>query len=235
MPSAQLSGVTLAQMRKWGEKVLNYTFTPKNCQDLSNRLKDTQVHNLSSVLSCVFLEPEKGILVNGSIESQVTQTCVVSLQPIDVKVKESFFLKLLPVPSYEKTLHIEQEDGIKYYTFSQDKDVETLPLEKEYIDFFGLLSEQLILSLDPYPRAENAVFSTYTVHAMPKGAKKKTDASDGASQNSNNSSHVEDAKEQKNKKFKIVPSDETSSDTDETHKPFAVLSKIQLTKEPKKD
>lgn len=86
----------------------------------------------------------KGVVVTGSLTAKVVQACVVSLEPVDGAVSESFEAEFGPV---EEAVNLE-------LSLEDDDPVE--PFEARGIDIGELAVQHLSLSLDPYPRAEGA-------------------------------------------------------------------------------
>jgi uncharacterized metal-binding protein YceD (DUF177 family) len=84
------------------------------------------------------------------ITAQVTQTCVITLEPVDQTIDETVALRFVPVamiPEAEDSAELDPEtlDGPDEIPFTGDK-----------IDLGAALTEQLALSLDPYPRKPGA-------------------------------------------------------------------------------
>ena len=91
--------------------------------------------------------------LNGRLEADVVQTCVVSLEPVQQHIDESLSVTLLPA---------ETTDG------RPDASVLVDPMDEDdrdiycngRIDLGALASEQLALHLDPYPRAAGVEFES---------------------------------------------------------------------------
>ncbi len=95
--------------------------------------------------------PAQGSLirVEGELTATVTQTCVVTLEPVESRVAESFVqLFTLEGPA--------QNEG-EVFVGPDDEEIPE-PLEGETLDLGELVAEQLSLALDPYPRAPGARF-----------------------------------------------------------------------------
>jgi uncharacterized metal-binding protein YceD (DUF177 family) len=90
-----------------------------------------------------------GAQVTGSLTARVTQTCVVSLDPFETEVTESFRLDLLP----SDVLDDAGEAGLYH-----DDEVE--PLEGDVLDIGELVAQYLSLALDPHPRRPGISFET---------------------------------------------------------------------------
>jgi uncharacterized metal-binding protein YceD (DUF177 family) len=90
------------------------------------------------------------IEVKGSLESEVVQRCVVTLEPVPAKVSESFRLTFgdaQPEPDLtEIDIDFEDSDPPE-------------PILDGKIDLGIIVAEQLSLGLDPYPRKSGAALS----------------------------------------------------------------------------
>jgi uncharacterized metal-binding protein YceD (DUF177 family) len=88
------------------------------------------------------------IHVEGEIEAEVTQACVVTLAPVPAKVADSFSADFADAddrrrPSAETDLDFEADDPPE-------------PIRNGHIDLGELAAEHLSLALNPYPRAPGA-------------------------------------------------------------------------------
>jgi len=90
----------------------------------------------------------KGVLVTGSFKADVTQACVVTLDPVEAHVEGEFERRFLPDAPQSDTREVrvdpEGEDPAE-------------PLGRE-IDLSEILVEELSLGLDPYPRKAGVEF-----------------------------------------------------------------------------
>ncbi|MDY0873093.1 YceD family protein [Dongia rigui] len=86
--------------------------------------------------------------VTGDLESEVVQTCVITLEPVPAQIREHFRLTFgdaEPEPALsEIDIHFDDSDPPE-------------PIVDGKIDLGALVAEQLSLALDPYPRKEGAV------------------------------------------------------------------------------
>jgi len=94
----------------------------------------------------------KGVRVSGELHAEVTQTCVVTIEPFPVMIDEPIDVRFAPPaerrPStggVEETLALDAEDPPE-------------PLVGGKIDLGALAAEFLALALDPYPRKPGAEF-----------------------------------------------------------------------------
>lgn len=108
-------------------------------------------------LHCAFKLRRVGattIEAQGALQAQVTETCVVSLDPFGHEVREAFTLYFVPDGTEDDDLDPEAIDEIPY--------------SGSAIDLGEAAVEQLALSLDPYPRKPGAALPA-DVAAEPAG------------------------------------------------------------------
>lgn len=91
-----------------------------------------------------------GWRLNGRLMAEAVQSCVLTLEPLPVRIDERFEINLVEAtdtpPSEEGEIDLELDDD--------SPDV----VENGQIDLGQYAVEQLALQLDPYPRKEGAVF-----------------------------------------------------------------------------
>jgi len=98
------------------------------------------------------------ILVRGELSAEVTQTCVVTLEPFEASISAPIDLRFAPADDAsarpgaaaseaETTLVVGEED-------------EPDPIVDGVIDLGAVASEFLTLNLDPYPRKPGAAFES---------------------------------------------------------------------------
>jgi len=91
-----------------------------------------------------------GWRLNGRLMAEAVQSCVLTLEPLPVRIDERFEINLVEAtdtpPSEEGEIDLELDDD--------SPDV----VENGQIDLGQYAVEQLALHLDPYPRKEGAVF-----------------------------------------------------------------------------
>ena len=86
--------------------------------------------------------------VRGQVSATVGQICVVTLEPIDSELAETFDLVFKPAPA-----------ALADAGVSADIDAEEIEtLVEGTVDLGALATEFLILGIDPYPRKAGAVF-----------------------------------------------------------------------------
>lgn len=90
----------------------------------------------------------QGIMVIGSLEAELEQQCTVSLKPVAERVKEDFEL-LLVDPEMANRM---DEDEAYLDEDAPDYDA----LEGDIIDVGEVIAQTLSISMNPYPRADDA-------------------------------------------------------------------------------
>ena len=88
----------------------------------------------------------RGVRVSGKLKADVTQTCVVTLDPLPAHVETEFERRFLPVEALPENYTERQEVFVE-----PEGEDPPEPVERE-IDLGELLVEELALGLDPYPR-----------------------------------------------------------------------------------
>ncbi|MGG7565446.1 YceD family protein [Rhodovulum sp. DZ06] len=111
------------------------------------------------------LSPEgAGWRLTAEIRARITQTCVVTLEPVDQLIEEPFTRLYLPdLPEADESLEVDLDP---------EEDDEPEPLGR-FIDPGEAAAEAAALVLDPYPRAEGIAFARAS--SAPKNADEITD------------------------------------------------------------
>jgi uncharacterized metal-binding protein YceD (DUF177 family) len=95
--------------------------------------------------------PGESVRLKGRLRARPTQTCVISLQPVeslvDVPVEADFW----PAPMIERWHHESDDDSLAEPTTEWPE-----PIEHGMLDLGPLVYETFAMALDPYPRAEGA-------------------------------------------------------------------------------
>lgn len=93
------------------------------------------------------------VRVEGTLRAHATQSCVVTLEPVEETIEAAIDLVFAPMP-----------EGGDSATTPDDED-EPDPLVDGKIDLGALAAEFLALNLDPYPRKPGAVFEPHVEDA----------------------------------------------------------------------
>jgi uncharacterized metal-binding protein YceD (DUF177 family) len=94
----------------------------------------------------------EGLRVAGTISATVTQTCVVTLEPIENEVAESVDLTFMPGPDSAR-------DGATEQIAASPAREPPEALIDGTVDLGAIATEFLLLGIDPYPRKTGAVFA----------------------------------------------------------------------------
>lgn len=138
----------LAQL---GEVAVPFDLTaePAECAALARRFRIPAVKRLRGHGTVQRARAGELILVEGEIEGAVTQTCVVTLEPVDNDVAEPFRIAFLVDPQIvDGEVVIDPEDP-----------EEPEPLEEDPLDLGELIAQHFSLALDPYPRRPDVSFT----------------------------------------------------------------------------
>lgn len=92
------------------------------------------------------LQGGTGLHVDGRIRAQVTQNCVVTLEPVEQTVDEKFSLE------FGATLDVLDEATGEMVILPDQEQPEPMPADG--LDVGELVAEQLALAIDPYPRKQ---------------------------------------------------------------------------------
>jgi len=115
--------------------------TAAECAALAERLLLPGIASLYCRWRCQSL-PAGIVSATGVLRAAITQLCVVSLDPFPAKIDERFEVRFVPESE------IGEED--------ESEEIDEIPYQGFEIDLGEATSEQLALSLDPYPRKPGA-------------------------------------------------------------------------------
>ena len=107
----------------------------------------------SIVGTFTLVEAEDGCVdLTGEVVAKVTQSCVVTLEPVAKIVREPVEIRFVA------GLTADSDEVSAEMAGDQDATVDILPLEGDSIDLAPIMIETVALGLDPYPRAPGAAF-----------------------------------------------------------------------------
>ena len=121
------------------------TARPEERRELAHRFGLEDIPSLSGVVTLRWRNDE--ILVEGHIKAEVTQSCIVTLEPVKDVIDEDFTVVYAEQPDKA------QEDEPPEDVYAEPREL-VEPLEGDSIDLGELLAQQLSLGLNPYPRKE---------------------------------------------------------------------------------
>jgi uncharacterized metal-binding protein YceD (DUF177 family) len=130
------------------ERTYELEASAEECAALAKRFGILAVCGLAATIRLKRLGGRDLFRLSGHIEAEVEQACVVTLEPVRQKVSEDFAL------TYSADREAETNEVVV------DLDAEDPPelVEDGTIDIGEAAAEHLALALDPFPRADSAVF-----------------------------------------------------------------------------
>ena len=138
-------------------QMLTIEATPAEREALASFYKLPAIAALTATLR---LEPwgRGGARVTGAVHGELTQICVVSLEPFPATVDEAVDVRFAPQPSADSKSLAAKETQ----TFSLADEDEPDPVIDGKIDLGALTAEFFALGLDPYPHKPGAAFEQST-------------------------------------------------------------------------
>lgn len=91
------------------------------------------------------------VSIEGTLNASVQPICVVSLEPFDQAIDEPVTLRLAPPDLIARMTKRAEDDGVEDFEPPDE-------IADGVIDFGALVTEFLMLALDPYPRKPGAEF-----------------------------------------------------------------------------
>jgi uncharacterized metal-binding protein YceD (DUF177 family) len=102
-----------------------------------------------------------GAHVTGAIHGELTQVCIVSVEPFPATVDEDVDVRFAPPPNRGSSAEQEVQ------TFSLADEDEPDPVIDGKIDLGALAAEFFALGLDPYPRKPGAILDEEHANSEP--------------------------------------------------------------------
>ena len=122
--------------------------------------------SLEALTARILLTPAAGgaaASARGSLAAQLTQSCVVSLKPVESRIEATF------ERFYGHRTKPGASAGIDIGPLAEEEDFPE-PLRAGAIDLGEAAAEQLALELDPFPRVKDAAFAGYSSGGEPAAA-----------------------------------------------------------------
>lgn len=119
-----------------------------NATELSLLMQRLGLLALDNVKAKVHVVPRAGghkMRITGQFQADITQACIVNLSPVFEKIDEEFQLDFAPQKFIEHDVELSLEDDDAYE-----------PIEDGVLDLGEIVSQQLSLAINPYPRSKNA-------------------------------------------------------------------------------
>lgn len=119
--------------------------------------KRLRIVDLKRFEANITVEHEKGrmLTVTGGIYAELTQECVVTLEPIDEVLRDNF--DILMAPDYV----LKKRGSAPIGEYAETEAPE--PIEGGILDLGEIAVQHLAMSIDPYPRKEGAAWAAVTV------------------------------------------------------------------------
>jgi uncharacterized metal-binding protein YceD (DUF177 family) len=120
---------------------------------------------IAALKATLRLEPwgRGGARVTGAVHGELTQLCIVSLEPFPATVDEDVDVRFAPPTAADRKSSAEQET----LTLSLSEEDEPDPVIDGKIDLGALTAEFFALGLDPYPRKPGAVLDEESTNSEP--------------------------------------------------------------------
>jgi uncharacterized metal-binding protein YceD (DUF177 family) len=125
---------------------------------------------LSSFKGKVAIKPWRrhGLSLEGRFTAEVVQACVATLEPITSQLSQNFTLHFLPADMIDHDAAAAAASEIIVDVQSEDPPE---PIENGQVDVGEAMSEQLAVSIDPYPKKPGATFETIVDATAEEGDK----------------------------------------------------------------
>ena len=149
----------MTALRDWAHPVSDIGPTPVNQTRAATEEERTELARELDILSCDSLKAAYTLkslgggryAFTGNLDAEVTQACVVSLDPIPARIREEFSITLAPASALADEPVVAGDREVSSIP-------DTAPIEEGRIDAGGLIYEVLSAALDPYPRKEGVEF-----------------------------------------------------------------------------
>lgn len=129
------------------EKAYEIEANEAECAALAARLGVPAVKNLVATIRLRLTGGGKIVRLSGHIRSELTQICVVTLEPMGSVVEEDF----------SRLYSVDAGDEMAEVVIEVDEDTPD-PVEDGHIDMGDAAAEHLALAMDPFPRSPGAAF-----------------------------------------------------------------------------
>ncbi len=136
-------------------RVEEITATAEECAAIAASFGIPAVERLTAKIT---LRPwnRVGLELEGRLRAIAVQSCVVTLEPVTERIDHPFQLKFLPPEATTADPKTVAEAEVIVEVDAEDPPD---PLEGPLLDLGPIVTEQLALALDPYPRAPGAQLS----------------------------------------------------------------------------
>ncbi len=136
------------------------TASPQQRKDLARRLDVESLDRVEARLVITRTDGNRLLHVAGTLEASVTQLCVVTLDPVSSDISceiEGWFAEENHIVSIAKARHERQSRKADAEVEMLDERDDPEAIIDGHIDLGELVSQHLMLALDPYPHKEGVV------------------------------------------------------------------------------
>jgi uncharacterized metal-binding protein YceD (DUF177 family) len=143
-------------------QVVTIEATPTEREELASFYR---VPDIAALTATLRLEPwgRGGARVTGAVHGELTQLCIVSVEPFPATVDEDVDVRFAPPTAADRKSSAEQEA----LTLSLAEEDEPDPVIDGKIDLGALTAEFFALGLDPYPRKPGALLDEERTSSEP--------------------------------------------------------------------
>jgi len=122
---------------------------------LAGRLGVDRLNDLTAGVT-LHLRADGEVVLNGQLNARVTQTCGITLEPVESEISSSFSIHYSEDPGSSQALDEEQFSGLDDNSEAPEMIVDGK------IDIGDVIAEQLSLEIAPFPRVKGAQFDGYS-------------------------------------------------------------------------
>jgi len=115
------------------------------CEALAQRFKILSIEKFEAQFLVLNEDNVEGFFIEGNLYAELTQACIVTLEPVHEIVKTSVYFKIRPMPKDGEPEVDDEEDDIEY-------------IKNSRIDVGEVMTQYLSLAINPYPRKEGVLF-----------------------------------------------------------------------------
>lgn len=162
LPSPPITHVyDLGTLSEAGDEI-TITAGPDDLEPLAAWLSVDRVERFEGTVTLQRLAPDR-FLYEGRLDADIVQSCVVSLEPVPSHIAREFSRTLRLAPRASRGRRPVEEAG-GALTLAAGEDETPEELDSPRFDLAGPLLEELVLGIEPYPRAAGVAFE------VPEGA-----------------------------------------------------------------
>ena len=156
--------IPLSDLSKGTTRHFKVSASDNECQALGKRLGDISIATLGGHFELTLrkiktLQEIVIIEISGIINAEITQSCVVTFDPVDAII-DGTFEGLITSPAADPTNDLPEDDGNDVENAPEPPELLGLVID-DTIDLGSILAEQLSLELDPFPRKPGISFDGY--------------------------------------------------------------------------